>query len=328
MNLTEEQFRVLLAKYLAGEAGAQEQALLDHWFEMYKTDALADATPIDAAIGKQMYAHLQGRIPALTSARRFYQAPIVWAVAAVVTLSLMLWLFLAGLPGAQHLSTQMAPGMITRAVPRGEKATVQLPDGTRVRLNAASTLRYPKVWPGNLRQVFLTGEGYFEVVDDPERPFCVTAGSVKTTVLGTSFNFKAVAGYDTEVTLVKGKVNVQAWTVNHDTMQVMLHPNQQALVGDAAGTIIKQNVGVEKYIAWKNNTLYFDHTPLREAIREMEAWYDTKLELENEALGQCIINAKYQHETLDNVLESLHFLLNISYERKDGKIVLTGKGCH
>ncbi|WP_142688340.1 FecR family protein [Chitinophaga polysaccharea] len=171
----------------------------------------------------------------------------------------------------------------TMSTPRGRQFRLTLPDGTLVWLNAASSIRYPTVFPGKERKVEVTGEAYFEVVKNPSVPFRVRVNNkAEIEVLGTHFNVNA---YENEqsiaTTLLEGSVRVSVAN-RRGPGAVVLRPGQQAQLSNADITGIKvANANTEKAVAWKNGLFYFDGATLAEIMRQMERWYDIEVVYEN-----------------------------------------------
>lgn len=153
--------------------------------------------------------------------------------------------------------------------PRGGQFSLVLPDGTKVWLNAASSLRYPVNFSGNERVVTVTGEAYFEVAQDAAKPFMVKApGDVTVKVLGTAFNINAYTDEQSiNTTLIEGAV-----LVNNTALQ----PGQQAQVSQRNIDIMK-TVNLAKVTAWKNGLFNFEDAELREVMRQLSRWYDVEI---------------------------------------------------
>lgn len=164
------------------------------------------------------------------------------------------------------------------ATPRGGQYQVVLPDGTKVWLNASSSLRFPTAFAGNQRRVELTGEAYFEVAADPSRPFTVNIGGGQAIqVLGTNFNINA---YDDEsairATLLEGSIRL-----SKGREQVLLRPGQQAVSGRTETSIhIIPDADTEAAIAWKNGYFQFDGVGLETVMRQLSRWYDVDVKYE------------------------------------------------
>lgn len=345
MRITDEKFRKLLDKYLSGNASPEEKAWLDEWYAEYKKEALQHPGTEMPRIRNEIRTRIERKIEAPVyplskhgRSRNLWLA-VAASITSIIAISFTLLLFnerpdevTSEKPVTQPEAVRedvpsVKVGFIERSTSKGQKLFITLPDGTTVNLNAESRLKYPEQFDGSTREIFLEGEGYFDVTHDRKKPFIVVTRAVKTIVLGTSFNVKSISGSATEVTLVQGKVNVLALLGKSDSSAVTLHPNQQAIVKSNSTEIIRNNVEVEKYIGWKNNTIYFENTTLKDVVATLGSWYNKEIVLENSSLESCIINAKYRNESLANVLESLHFLLNLEHETRDGKIILKGNGC-
>lgn len=169
----------------------------------------------------------------------------------------------------------------TMTTPKGRQFQLTLPDGTRVWLNAASSLRYPTVFSGNERLVSVTGEAYFEVARNNQQPFKVNVnGRATVEVLGTQFNVNA---YDNEssiqTTLLNGSVRVANMNKAAPST-VTLKPGQQARVANqaTAGSInLVNEVDINKVMSWKNGLFNFEGASLSEVMRQIERWYDIEV---------------------------------------------------
>lgn len=157
--------------------------------------------------------------------------------------------------------------------------TFTLADGTRVWLNAKSSLRYPVVFTGDERVVYAEGEIYLDVVKDKEHPFFVVLNGMKVEVLGTSFNVNSYADEDyAEVTLVEGRV---AAHVNNKCYE--LFPNKQLRWDKEDQVVDIRTVNVNDYIAWKNGQYIFKGRTLGEVAKVLERWYDVDIVFEDES---------------------------------------------
>ncbi len=162
-------------------------------------------------------------------------------------------------------------GTNTIATPRGGQYQVTLPDGTKVWLNAASSLTYPYPFAKNERLVELQGEAYFEVAKDRQRPFRVVANHQTVEVLGTHFNINA---YNDEpilkTTLLEGAVKVKT-----EGSEVRLKPGEQAKFNAAnAQLVVDKNIDADQYVAWKNEVFSFNNEDLKSVMRQISRWYD------------------------------------------------------
>jgi transmembrane sensor len=162
-----------------------------------------------------------------------------------------------------------APGEVmynTMRTPRGGEYRLQLPDGSKVWLNAASSITYPNAFTGNIRSVQITGEAYFEVMQDAARPFEVQVGNMKVEVLGTHFNINAYPGEPAiKTTLLEGAVRVQ---------EAVLKPGQQAVLAATGKFHVDDDVEIDEVMAWKNGFFQFNDADMPTVMRQLENWYD------------------------------------------------------
>ncbi|RXK83112.1 FecR family protein [Filimonas effusa] len=167
----------------------------------------------------------------------------------------------------------------TLTTPRGGKYRVQLPDGTTVWLNAASSLRYPTAFHGAQRMVELSGEAYFEVAANGRMPFIVSVNKESAVeVLGTSFNINAYHDEPGQTTtLLSGTVRVKAAAANS-----LLQPGQQAQVVTGKPIQVLQHVNTRQVIAWKNGIFDFQDRKLADVMRQLSRWYDIEVVYEKD----------------------------------------------
>lgn len=162
----------------------------------------------------------------------------------------------------------------TVSTPKGGQYQIVLPDGSKVWLNAASSLKFPTAFKGVTRTVELTGEGYFEIAKNEKHPFHVKANDLDVEVLGTHFN---VMAYGNEkfmrTSLLEGSVKL-----NYGNKPQQLKPGQQGEVNKSTGTVKVGEGNMEEAIAWKNGSFYFDNASLTTIMRQLERWYDIEVD--------------------------------------------------
>lgn len=144
---------------------------------------------------------------------------------------------------------------------------LRLPDGTRVWINQNTVLEYAKAFEGKERSVTLKGEAFFEVAKDSSRPFVITSGDIRTTVLGTSFNVKAYSGMEPEVHVRTGRVRVET-----DNNAVLLERGYMALFSSKSKTIKKQKTAILEP-GWKKDLLDVDGLTMGQVIEELQAFH-------------------------------------------------------
>lgn len=162
---------------------------------------------------------------------------------------------------------------ITAATPRGGTYQVTLPDGSKVWLNAASTLKFPSTFKGSARRsIVLDGEAYFEITKDQQHPFIVSSKGQEIEVLGTHFNVNAYADEPSiETALLEGSVKITT-----GTSVVVIKPGQQTSVKDNKVNV--EEVNVNAVADWKNGKFRFKNEPLTSILRKVSRWYDVEIE--------------------------------------------------
>lgn len=173
-----------------------------------------------------------------------------------------------------HAEDAEAISFNTITTPRGRKFQLVLPDGTKVWLNAASSLRFPTVFSGKERKVEITGEAFFEVNKNTAQPFIVQINDhADIRVVGTQFNVNA---YEDEssihTTLLEGSVRIRS----HEQVR-LLAPGQQAQISNNGDLRIVDNANLEQVTAWKAGYFNFDGASLQEVMRELARWYDLEV---------------------------------------------------
>ncbi|WP_419702030.1 FecR family protein [Mucilaginibacter sp. NFX135] len=198
--------------------------------------------------------------------------------------------------------------------PAGQLKTITLPDGSRVFLNAATRISFPSKFNTTTREVTLIGEAYFEVVHNPEKPFLIYTGKVKTQVLGTSFNVKAYANEPKiMVAVTSGKVGVVA-----GKSSALLIPNQTADYYIKDGKLLKSTItNASTLKAWTNGTLIFRDQTLNEITRTLIRRYNTNIIIQNNRIAESILNAHFdKNESLENVISVLCTYVDARYKRE------------
>jgi transmembrane sensor len=213
--------------------------------------------------------------------------------------------------------TSDAPGENLLTVPRGGQYKAVLPDGTRVWLNAGSSLRYATSFNGAERKLSLTGEAYFEVTKNKEKPFIVesSAGTVK--VLGTQFNVNSYGdGNVFTTTLVEGSVQI-----TKGKEQKILKPGDQAQIKDHEITVAR--VDTREFTSWKDGEFVFRNVPVVLIVKQLERWYDLNVEFHDPV--EKHLNATIKRDVpLSKVLHYLEETGDVHF-KVDGKKLIVFK---
>jgi ferric-dicitrate binding protein FerR (iron transport regulator) len=204
-------------------------------------------------------------------------------------------------------------------VPRGRKYNLVLSDGTKVWMNAESSLSYPVNFSGNTREVTLTGEAYFEVTHNAEKPFIVHTQETAVQVLGTSFDVSAYKTEATFATLVEGRVKVNA-----GQREVLLQPGEQSVKEKGNDALSKKEVDTDEFVAWKNDRLLFKDASLFAITERLGRAYNYTFVFENDTLkkAHCTISL-VQTPDISSILEHLAKARIINYSIKGNEVYVS-----
>lgn len=245
-----------------------------------------------------------------------------WSVAASIAI-LILSSVIVAVGFINNRQTLKVQAPIVVEVPEGAITHLTLSDGTQVTLNGGSSLTYPAEFSNN-REVYLQGEGFFDVKRKTENPFIVRTKQFSAKVLGTRFSFKA---YDTDrqtvLTLEKGSVQVLTDYCKED---IILSPNQQVIKDNNTGKLYCQEVDVEDYTCWKDGILVFRDQTLVEISKILERRFNVRIEIDVESIKSDKYVASFRkHVSLDNILKKLSYQRSWTYIQNNGKIKLVKK---
>ncbi len=319
----------LLARYLSGEATADERARVEAWrqaaagnqrlfaeFEKVWRGA-AEKQPQVPNVD-QSWMELSAKLglppeqspakiltlkkqPQAATRKVFWSDRYVWAAAAALLLavSTILYQFVYKAGALQKVATANA-----------QQKSVELPDGSLVQLNSGSEIQFAKNFSGDARYVKLSGEAYFEVTHD-DRPFYVNTGNAQIKVLGTKFGIWA-RNEETRVTVREGRVSLRAVETLPETA-VELAANQMSICQNRNAPEPPRAVDADHRLGWREGKIVFDQTPLAEVIAELQRVYNVEIKLSNPALGQNTITGSFQDKPVESVLASICLTLNLQY---------------
>lgn len=327
----------LIARRLSGEISDGELRELQDWLEESKENELlyhriADAwtrgryepvvrgqervfNKISAQLG------LDGVQQPVAKQRKF---EIPWArIAAVFVMALGLvaiWSYLK--PVAKRKDIAQAPEVIIRSNPKGQKSSIILPDGTKVRLNSESYIEYRQSFTDE-RQVKLVGEAFFEVVRDTLRPFVVNSGGVMVRVLGTSFNVQAFPFDESmSVAVVTGKVLVEKKGSIQDVQQDVLLPREMVQIDHKTGQFRKSTYDPDEWILWKDNVLAFRKASFTEIVERLERWYGVDFVIKRTTPITDGFTGHYKNPPLKVVLEGMSFSSDFKFKIEGDTVMI------
>ncbi|PWK79812.1 FecR family protein [Mucilaginibacter oryzae] len=205
----------------------------------------------------------------------------------------------------------------TVSTPKGGQYQVVLPDGTRVWLNTASSIRFPVAFTGNDRRVEISGEVYFEVAKNKYKPFIVTSGNQRVTVLGTHFDINAYPDEGiVKTTLLEGSVKVNA-----GDYMVLLKPGQQSQIGIENKLTVSDDIDMDEVVAWKNGFFRFNKADIQTIMNQISRWYDVEVKYEGQPQPGHYYGKISRNVNASKVLKVLE-LSGMHFTIEGGKIIV------
>lgn len=283
----------LLKRYAAGSCNAEEKAAVENWLATgnLSEEEQGDSTLAEPAATR---ANIWRKISPPTIKRQRSYKWLNWAALFLCFIAGIIWY------------TQKPAGQ-TISIPSGKRHSLTLADGSIVQLNSNSEIRYTE--PFHERTVYLSGEASFQVSSQPNRPFVVETAQGKITVLGTTFNISSYPEERSHVAVLNGKVRYED---KLSPFKAVLTANE-AILFDSLNHPHKETLQASDHLLWTQQVLYFNHDPLATAIKKIERWFGVRIHVKDNRLQQETFKGRFDHPTLDQVLQSICFGLNLQY---------------
>jgi len=329
----------LLMRYFSGEATTEERVEIEAWrrasaknqsafAEFEKIWQSATEKPLQVPNVDQAWVQLSAQLglpqetppakilemrkpPQLWSHKFSWSDRYVWAAAAILLLGVATILY-------QFVQSTNEFETITTA--HALQDSIKLPDGSLVKLNSGSEIRFAKHFADSARYVTLTGEAYFEVTHD-NRPFYVNTGNAQIKVLGTKFGIWA-RHEQTRVTVREGRVSLRALELPPATA-VELTANQMSRCLKQSPPEAPRLVDANHRLGWLEGKIIFDQTSLTEVVAELQRVYNVPIELSNPALGQNTITGSFHNKPIESVLASICLTLNLQYTKQTDNFTIS-----
>jgi len=240
----------------------------------------------------------------------------IWRYAAILIFAIGLSYFVT--KGYLHAPAQQEEFRVL-SVHNGERLTIKLCDGTSIKLDAGSELRYPAKF-GNRRDVYLKGEGYFHVAHNAQKPFYVHVNDALVQDVGTRFNIRAWEENPVvTVTVLEGKV-VLSRDEPYTKTKVLLTRNMQSTLAEYGPPAKPVNVNAEEYTRWMHNEIHFHDVSLKQILAQLERWYDFQFEVADTLLQKNHLDVHIKRTNVDNVIELLSIITKTNVIREGKKI--------
>jgi len=330
MKVTFSEVEKLLPGYLSGDLSDKDRSIVDEWRkespenEALYHESLKAWEAISLLHEMEQFNSFEAlkKVNTKLSQSWFSKWRInIQRAAAILLLPLLVY---SGYLTIQNLSLKKMPEeyvmMQTVTSRQGMITQFLLVDGTKVWLNSGSELQFPSSFTGDMREVKLRGEAFFEVVKNEKQPFRVNAKELKVDVLGTSFD---VLSYDddtqSEVTLIEGRVSLSSEKGKAKKEFGTIHPGQRAVFKEESQEVYTEEVEVDKYISWRDGNLIFRDDQMEDVIRRLSRWFNVEIVVNDPEIKSYIYTATFRNESLEQVLKLLKLSAPIDYRIIDSK---------
>jgi len=320
-----KRIHLLVDKFLSNTATQAEKDELNQWYldahqedvEWLQTDA-DEEQALERRLLERLRSHIDAEETAVRPQSRIFSMVTALRITAVAACLLIgLFVFYRTSSRSEMQLSYNAPADQT------ENTFVLLPDSSRVILRSGSKIQY--TYTDSLREIYLTGNGFFEVTKNKKRPFLVHAGDLTTRVLGTSFSVESDADRHIKVAVKTGRVAVQSR--NQQTLAV-LNPNQAIDYDKGQNSIQKRDIVPGEQLNWVNMDMRFTDVPFGKLAGTLTRRYQTEITFENENLKNCLLTGYFEGtESLPEVLDILAKTAGAAVRWDANKAVLTGSGC-
>lgn len=327
----------LLIRYIIGETNEEESTRIQKWLAMSKenksrhdqlqkiwaiTSNPPEVTPADVDVDlawksiksrMDQYVEIEARHIGKQRSLTYYIARI----AAVLVLGIFVYII--------YKSQVSSPPSVQLSSADSAITNNQLPDGTVIAMNQNTIIEYDEDFFEMERKVKLSGEAFFDVEPDKTRPFVIEAQDAIITVLGTSFNVKALdEDIAVEVLVEEGLVELAN---PEKTQAIQLHVGEKGMYIQETQEVKKETELDPESLYWLNKTLLFRDTELSVVFETLERLYDLKIKVENQDVLKCQLTAKFRNEAIDHIIEHISTIFELETKKDGDNIVITGNGC-
>jgi ferric-dicitrate binding protein FerR (iron transport regulator) len=321
-------FIKLLNKYHRGDSTKEEEQFLASYYNLFQhepdilnTLSTEEREKLRKDIKDAIWSDVPRDIHPVEKGALLSRRLIKVAAAAI---------FIAFVTGLFFLSDKLPQKQVSvtgvpAALPPGNRV-IFLADGSSVILSPGSKLSYPSSFEGmEKREVFLTGQAFFDVKHNPAKPFIVQTGNLETIVLGTAFNIRAIPGEkDITVTVTKGRVKV----INENKTLGIITPNQQIIYDRGKISFTKKVVDNDHYLNWKEDNLLFDNLTIAEAAELLQKRYNVRIVISDQSISSQRFTATFsKDESFEQALKSICEFneVSYSYNTKDSTVYINNK---
>ncbi|MGI9542493.1 MAG: FecR family protein [Cyclobacteriaceae bacterium] len=330
----------IIAKYLAGECSEDEKSSLAKWtasdsrnadylkkmqmlWESSKIDANAFNPDIDNA-----WSELGNKINNTSDTSPISSNSSFWPLLGKAAAVLIIAIGIGFITYKSYFSIDSTTRteMVFESNQEQNNTQVALADGSTVWVAANSKIRFPDNFSDDVREVFLEGMAFFDVVPNAKKPFIIRTPDATTKVLGTSFNLRAYTD-DGQVTLtvVSGKVSLSV--PDKELEPIIVSKDEKGVLSKKTGDLSKEPNDDLNFMTWRTGRIQFQDAILEDAILQLSQHYEMDIVLNTPTPQKCLLTATFDNQSLEEVLLVIETIFDTTRENKNGTVVLTAKGC-
>lgn len=327
-NLSEE----IIDKYLTGKCSQEELIEVNAWMneseenacQLFRMEEVFHLGKFDTYADEQRMANAEKRLYRKLEQEKKKKDKVLYMhrwmkYAAIIVVALLM-----GGGAGYWFYNQTEHQMLVAVANEGIVKEVVLPDGTKVWLNNAATLKYPREFSEKERNVYLDGEAYFEVTKNRHKPFTIQSDAMRVRVLGTRFNFKCDKRCRiAEATLIEGEIEVKG---NKEEGQIILTPGQRAELNKNNGRLTVKQVDAKMDAVWHDNLIPFQKADIFTITKALERFYDVKIILSPDIQSNKTYSGVLKRKSdIESVLKSLQNSIPIDYKIVGSNIFISPK---
>jgi transmembrane sensor len=343
-SMTQEQFQYLLKRYRQGLCSAEEQKLIDAWYDSIRNKHRLPLTSLEANELKNRYwdnvnGHIQRGKPTKALRKNTFVSWPAIGIAASVVVAIVAFFYISPNPTADNKVAVAVEDVKASMKFTGNESRVakkiRLPEGSEITLQPGSRIGYLPAFNNKQREIYLEGEAFFEVKRDESRPFLVYTNEVTTKVLGTSFTIKALREDKNITVAVKtGRVSVYAHSDTPDLQsnlsETILTPNQQIVYNRTANTVSRMLVENPQAIVPVEEVkrMHFEEASVTEIFKALEKVYGVDLVFDEKLFATCTLTTSISDGEIYNRLDIICKAIGATYSVEELHIIIDGPGCN
>lgn len=329
--MNRQELQSLIDRYLKGECSKREARIIEEFIQSYRAkpyepwneSLLGNKGELKEQLFQEINREIKPDNLGEKSGKRAFLSlwiKIAASVSLIMGAAIITFLRVPQFQNKQEIVWQI------KKTEEAQRKAITLSDGTFIYLNAGSSIEYPQEFATDKRTIRLTGEAYFDVAEDPDRPFEIKTEDLLTTVLGTEFNIRSYAGEEiAEVAVASGKVSVQKIGSNKQEgskKPMILLPKEMAVYSKSSQQTKKSNFDYMEVFAWKDRIIYFKNADIEEVLETLEQWYGVTF-IRNRKINQDRdYTGNFKNKSLEVVLEGLSYVFDFEFEINEKIVVI------